>query len=146
VETVRLSWGDLFTAYYSTGIPNIEVYAAFGKAIVRMMPLTKFVAPLLKWKFMRSLALRVIKTGSTPEELAQSRAHIWGEVEDDEGRRAAARLHGPETGVVWTSMAAVGAAQKVLDGVIKPGFQTPAQVFGPDFVLEAEGVTREDVE
>ncbi len=58
----------------------------------------------------------------------------------------AARLHGPEAGVIWTSMAAVAAAQKVLGGSFKPGFQTPAQVFGPDFALEQEGVTREDVE
>ena len=33
----------------------------------------------------------------------------------------------------------------VLAGDMKPGFQTPSLAFGPDFALECEGVTREDV-
>jgi hypothetical protein len=55
------------------------------------------------------------------------------------------RLHGPEAGLVWTTITALGAARKVLNGVAPPGYQTPASVFGADFVLEGEDVTREDV-
>ncbi len=40
---------------------------------------------------------------------------------------------------------ALGAARKALNGVAPPGYQTPASAFGQDFVLEGEGVTREDV-
>ena len=40
---------------------------------------------------------------------------------------------------------ALGAAQKALNGAAKAGYQTPASAFGKDFVLEGEGVTREDV-
>jgi short subunit dehydrogenase-like uncharacterized protein len=29
VLAARLTWGDVFTAYYSTGIPNIEDYTVF---------------------------------------------------------------------------------------------------------------------
>jgi short subunit dehydrogenase-like uncharacterized protein len=45
------------------------------------------------------------------------------------------RLHGPEAGLVWTTITALGAARKVLNGVAPPGYQTPASVFGADFVL-----------
>ena len=55
------------------------------------------------------------------------------------------RLHGPEAGLVWTTITALGAAQKVLNGAANAGYQTPALAFGKDFVLEGEGVTREDV-
>jgi hypothetical protein len=55
------------------------------------------------------------------------------------------RLHGPEAGLVWTTITALGAAKKVLNGAAKAGYQTPASAFGKDFVLEGEGVTREDV-
>jgi hypothetical protein len=33
----------------------------------------------------------------------------------------------------------------VLEGDATPGFQTPATAYGADFVLECEGVVREDV-
>jgi short subunit dehydrogenase-like uncharacterized protein len=46
---------------------------------------------------------------------------------------------------VWTSLAALAAVQKVLAGKARPGFQTPALAYGSDFVLECEGVTREDL-
>jgi len=35
--------------------------------------------------------------------------------------------------------------KQVLAGNAPPGFQTPAKAYGPDFVLECEGVTREDL-
>ena len=37
VQAIRLTWGDIFTAYHSTGIPNIEDYAAFPDELVRQM-------------------------------------------------------------------------------------------------------------
>jgi saccharopine dehydrogenase (NAD+, L-lysine-forming) len=66
-------------------------------------------------------------------------------VTDDRGGRATARLHGPEAGVVWTGRAALAAVRKVVSGDAPAGFQTPAKAYGADFVLECEGVTREDV-
>ena len=34
----------------------------------------------------------------------------------------------------------------VLNDDVHPGYQTPARAYGADFVLEVEGVVREDVE
>jgi hypothetical protein len=67
------------------------------------------------------------------------------EVADEQGRWAVSRLHGPEAGLVWTTITALGAAQKALNGAANAGYQTPASALGKDFVLEGEGVTREDV-
>ena len=86
-----------------------------------------------------------MKPGPTADKRARTCTHVCGEVEDGQGRRAVARLHGPEAGVVWTGRAALAAVQKVLAGNASPGFQTPALAYGADFVLEAEGVTREDL-
>ena len=87
-----------------------------------------------------------MKPGPTDDERNRTMTHVWGEVEDDPGRRAVSRLHGPEAGVVWTARAALAAVQKVLTGNAPPGFQTPALAYGADFVLECEGVTREDLD
>jgi short subunit dehydrogenase-like uncharacterized protein len=143
VQATRLTWGDLFMAYHSTAIPNIEDYAVLPESARRQMALFDTLRPLFKLRAMRNLLKRGVKPGSTPEQRARTTTHVWGEAEDDQGQKAMSRLHGPEAGVVWTSHAALAAVKKVLAGEVSPGFQTPARAFGADFVLECEGVTRE---
>lgn len=145
VQAFRLTWGDVFTAYYSTGIPNIEDYAVLPQALRRQTAAMGSLRPLLKLPVVRSLLKRGVKPGATADERARTVTHVWGEVQDDQGRKAAARLHGPEAGLVWTARAALKAVQKALAGNAPPGFQTPGLAYGPDFVLECEGVTREDI-
>lgn len=127
-EATRFTWGDVFMAYYSTGIPNIENYSVRLRAV------------------MGSLLKHGVRPGSTAEERAWTRTHVWGEVVDDQGRRVVSRLHGPEAGVVWTARAALAVLGKVLAGNAPTGFQTPAKAYGADLVMECEGVTREDVD
>ncbi len=145
VEATRLTWGDVFTAYYSTGIPNIEDYSVLPKALRQQLAALDYLRPLLKLAVTRNLLKRSVKPGPTADQCARTVTHVWGEVVDDQGRRAVSRLHGPEAGVVWTVRAALATVQKVLAGNAPPGYQTPAKAYGPDFVLECEGVTREDL-
>jgi len=145
VHATRLTWGDVFMAYYSTGIPNIEDYVVFPEAVRRKMALLDYLRPLFKLAAVRNFLKRGVKPGSTAEQRTKTSTHVWGEVEDDQGRKAVSRLHGPEAGVVWTARTALATVQKVLAGNASPGFQTPALAYGADFVLECEGVTREDL-
>ncbi len=86
-----------------------------------------------------------MRPGPSAELRERTRTHVWGEVTNEKGGRAVSRLHGPEAGLVWTTITALGAAQKALNGAAKAGYQTPASALGKDFVLEGEGVTREEV-
>jgi short subunit dehydrogenase-like uncharacterized protein len=135
----------VFTAFYSTGIANIEEYIAWPELYIRLLQVLQLLRPFLRVAAVRNFLAGRIPSGPTIEERAQSHTTIWGEVEDDQGQKAVSRLYGPEAGVTWTAMAAVSAVQKVLTGHMSPGFQTPALAYGADFVLECEGVTREDV-
>lgn len=146
VQAARLTWGDVFTAFYSTGIPNIEDYSVLPKAVRQQMAAFESLRPLFKLAVVRNLLKRGVKPGPTADKRARSFVHVWGEVEDDQGRRAVSRLHGPEAGVVWTGRAALAATRKVLAGNAPPGFQTPGLAYGADLVLECEGVTREDLD
>jgi short subunit dehydrogenase-like uncharacterized protein len=146
VQATRLTWGDVFTAYYSTGIPNIEDYSVLPEALNQQMVMLGYLRPLFKLAIMRNLLKRGVKPGPTAGERARTFMHVWGEVQDDQGRKAVSRLHGPEAGVVWTSRAALAVVKKVLTANAPPGFQTPALAYGSDFVLECEGVTREDLD
>ena len=146
VRVTLLTWGDVFTAYYSTGIPNIEDYTELPEATRRQLAMFDYLRPLFRLAIMRNFLKRGVRPGPTAEKRSRTFVHAWGEVEDDQGRKAASRLHGPEGGVIWTSRAALAAVKKVLAGNAPPGFQTPALAYGADFVLECEGVTREDLE
>lgn len=145
VQVTRLTWGDVFTAFYSTGIPNIEDYIVLPEASRQQLAILDVLRPLLKLPLLRNLLKRGVKPGATTDQLARSFTHVWGEVTDVQGHSATARLHGPEAGVIWTTRAALAAVRKVLAGNAPPGFQTPALAYGSDFVMECDGVTREDV-
>jgi short subunit dehydrogenase-like uncharacterized protein len=142
---IRLTWGDVFTAFYSTGIPNIENYAVLPPELNRQLALLDYIRPLFRLAFMRKLLLRGVRPGPSAAKRAQTRTHVWGEARDAQGNTVSARLHGPEAGVVWTVNAALAVVDKVLAGQAPAGFQTPGKAYGADFVLDCAEVTREDV-
>ncbi len=145
VNATLAVWGDVFTAFYSTGIPNIEEYIGWTDEQLRAMTALGKIRPLMRFSLVRNYVRSKTPTGPSPEERARSRTLVWGEVEDAQGQKAVSRLTGPEGGVTWTSSTAVAAVQKVLAGHAPSGFQTPALAFGSDFGLKAESVTLVDV-
>lgn len=146
VAVTRLTWGDVFTAYYSTGIPNIEVYAALSRRLTEQLKWMGRAQVLFRVGAVRSAARRVaVRPGPPAEARARTVTHVWGEVRDEKGRTARARLHGPEPGVEWTVQTGLAAARRVLAGDAPPGFQTPARAYGAELVMDGQGVTREDI-
>jgi short subunit dehydrogenase-like uncharacterized protein len=83
--------------------------------------------------------------GPSDAERARGKSIVWGEAEDAAGKRCVSRLQGPE-GYTLTSMTALAAVERVLAGHAPAGFQTPSRAYGADFIMEIEGVTREDLE
>lgn len=142
---VTIPWGDVSTAYHSTGIPNIEVYTAVSKGIVNLLKLSNSLGWLLRRKFVkRFLQARVdnAPAGPSAEKRAKGKSLLWGEVKNAAGKTLEARLVTPE-GYRLTALAALAAVQKVLLGNAPVGFQTPATAYGYNFVTEIEGVNRE---
>jgi short subunit dehydrogenase-like uncharacterized protein len=145
VVVTQLTWGDVFTAYYSTGIPNIEEYTVLSGATRQAMAVMQALRPLLALGWVRALLRRGVKPGPSASRRAQTVTHVWGEVTDAAGGRASARLHGPEAGVEWTVACALAVVERVLRGEVQAGYQTPAMVYGPELVMACAGVTREDL-
>ncbi|MFB6343064.1 saccharopine dehydrogenase family protein [Saccharicrinis sp. FJH62] len=144
-KSVRLTWGDVFTAYQSTGIPNIEVYASFPETVIKQLKMIEAIRPLLSLPFVLNLLRKRKTQGSTEAERQQTVMHVWGELSDEKGNKVSAHLHGPEGGVVWTSECALAIVNKILSGKIVPGYQTPAKAYGADLVMECDGISREDL-
>jgi short subunit dehydrogenase-like uncharacterized protein len=143
--TVYNPWrGDLITAYYSTGIPNIETYAAFPANLQFMMKLARRANWLFKLGFVQNFLKKQMENqpeGPTPAERAAGKAFVWGEVTNTRGEKRVARLETPEA-YDATALTAVAILRKISAGQFTSGFKTPAQVYGADFVLEIPGFKR----
>jgi short subunit dehydrogenase-like uncharacterized protein len=144
---MTIPWGDVSTAYHSTGIPDIEVYAVVPAAVRVLSRLTPLLRPALAsgpvQRFLKG-RIQAGPPGPTAEQRARGRSTLIAEARDAAGHEVVSRLHAPE-GYALTAVTAVLSAEHVLKGEARPGFQTPSRAFGADFVLEAEGVSREDL-
>ncbi|MGI8884728.1 MAG: saccharopine dehydrogenase family protein, partial [Pyrinomonadaceae bacterium] len=142
---VTIPWGDVATAFYSTGIPNIEVYTVLPEANLQMLRMTRYIGWLMSIGFIRNTALKNIpKGGPTDEERKKGKTYLWGEASDKEGNKTEARIEAME-GYTLTALTALKISEKILAGNFCTGFQTPAKCYGADLIMEIEGVTREDV-
>ena len=147
VSVTTIPWGDVSTAFHSTGIPDIEVYTRMSPGQRRMLLASRYVRWLLEAGPVQGLLKRRIHArpaGPSAEVRARSASLIWGEALDPVGSRVESRMRTPEgyTLTAWTSVAAV---QRVLSGGAAPGYQTPSRAFGPDWILSFPGVERTDV-
>jgi short subunit dehydrogenase-like uncharacterized protein len=145
--TVSIPWGDVVTGWYSTGIPDIEVYMAMPEQVIHRLRRTRALVGLLKIAPLRRLAAaraRRRPAGPSPQRLAKGETRLWGSARDASGRQVSSRMRGPQA-YRWTAITAVDAVQRVAAGQVEHGFLTTAGAFGPDFVL-GPGVEREDLE
>jgi len=141
---VSIPWGDVATAYYSTGISNIEVYTVVPPSNLRLMRASRFLGWLLATKPVQDYLQSQIPLGGPSDEArAKGKTLIWGEAEDPNGNRVVSRMKTPE-GYTLTALAALNIVEKILDGNFKTGYQTPAKAYGADLVLEIDGVSRQD--
>ena len=133
---------DVSTAWWSTGIGNIETYYRAGRRIPRLMRLSRWFGWLLAGRAAQALMRRWVDRGPPgPSDAARrtSEGIMIAEIEDAEGRRAAARMRVPDPyGFTAKALVAIGA--RVLNGDLKAGYQTPSSAYGADFVHQFDGV------
>jgi len=145
--TMTIPWGDVSTAYRSTGIPNIETYTSVPRATPKMLRWQKYFNWLMRSNFVKNRVRNRINnrpTGPTDEAREKAYTMVWGAVKNEKGQMVQARLSGPE-GYTLTAHTSLIIAKKVLLGNAPVGFQTPAKAYGPDLIMELDGVVREDL-
>lgn len=136
---MTIPWGDVVTAYYSTGIPDIAVYMSAPPALRNASKYMRHLGWLLNARPVQSfLKRRIPQGGPSDAERAAGYSLLWGSVCDASGARREARLRTAE-GYTLTAATSVRIAEKILAGNFTPGFQTPAKQYGPDLILEIPG-------
>ena len=145
---VAMPWGDVSTAFHSTGIPNIEVYFILGGGAPSVMKASSYFAPLFRSSAVqRFLKARVdaLPEGPSDRDVESSRTELIAEAEARGGETVRSRLSTPN-GYRLTTDAALEIARRTLGGEAKSGYQTPSSAFGADFVLTLPGCRRSDLD
>lgn len=138
---VAIPWGDLATAYASTGIENIVTWMTFPKAQIRGMRALGLLGPLLRRKAVIKLLQGIVErrvTGPSAQRRDSGSAEIWGRVEAADGRAVEGRVRSPE-GYKTTVIAALASVRRMLEAPPAPGYHTPATAFGSGFIASLPG-------
>jgi short subunit dehydrogenase-like uncharacterized protein len=143
-SAMTIPWGDVYTAYVSTGIPNIETYLAMPPKTIQRMRWMRYIQPLLGLKPVQNYMKGKIERtnpGPSDERREKSDTYVWGEVRNAKGQEAKLALITPN-GYDLTVTASLGIAEHLLQrlGRLGGGYFTPSLLMGADYVLTLPGV------
>jgi short subunit dehydrogenase-like uncharacterized protein len=144
---VPISWGDVATAFHSTGVGDITVYFRLTKLFRSADILGKLFGPALQSRIgQRGLAaiVRSLPEGPSQAERSGHRSMIWAEAIDGSGRSSRASLSTPDP-YDFTANSALEVASRISSLPAALGLVTPSQAFGADFVLSLPGCSRTDI-
>jgi len=148
LTAVTIPWGDVSTAYWTTGIGNIECYIAMPAASIAKLKRLNTFGRLLRFGPLQGLLKRVVSRGPAgPDAAARavSSMLVWGEAQAPTGARATARVR-VANGYEVTVHASLAIAQHLLDGKpAEPGHRTPSQIMGSGFVETLPGSSRIEI-
>lgn len=143
VALAAVSWGDVSTAYHSTGIPDVRVYTELPRGAART---GRIAARLGRVPVLRGalpwVVRRVAGLASDPsaETMANTEAHLWARASTADGRSVTKRMRTPNT-YALTADSVVRVAQRLAAGDVVHGALTPSQALGAAFALTLDGVT-----
>ncbi|HSG42359.1 MAG TPA: saccharopine dehydrogenase NADP-binding domain-containing protein [Anaerolineales bacterium] len=161
---VAVGWGDVSTAYHSTKVPNIETYFAFPRIAIQFLKFSRYIGPLVYSRPVRNLLKWIIgivnPSGPSRDRNKNGFSLIIAEMRDGD-QIVRAKMRTPE-GYWCTALTTVEIMKRILNGDpstgspvpaapvqagqgLKTGFQTPSLVYGSDFIMQFDGVEREDL-
>ena len=143
-NVVGIAWGDIFTAFHTTGIQNISVFTGMPVKTMNTMRRASKWAWLIKTSLIQKIGRYIIRKkidGPSQEKRNSLTAQLYGRVWDSNGNEVVAEMVTPES-YALTAKTAIMCAEKILNKEVGAGYFTPAGAFGADFIMNFEGVTR----
>ena len=144
---VPISWGDVATAFHSTGVGNITVYFRRTQLLRSADIAGRLFGPLLRGRLgQRVLAaiFRRFPDGANQAERNGRRATIWAEAIDPSGGSFRAILSTPDA-YDFAANSALEISSRIVSLQVVLGLVTPFHAFGADFVLSLPGCSRMDI-
>ena len=139
---MTIPWGDVSTAFYTTGIPNIEVYFAVTPKQIKQVRIMRRLRWLISLEWVQRYLKAQIDTrvaGPSEAQRRKAKTVVYGRVENADGQHVEMHLLTPN-GYDLTVDASLRIVEHVLQSEVPAGFQTPARLMGAEFVLRLQGV------
>ncbi len=133
---MTIPWGDVSTAFHSTGIANIEVYVAGSPAMIANARRARWLRPLLRIPGVLALIQsRIAKTVHGPDADARARTptFVWGEARNARGQTVTARMR-TGNGYSLTVSGALAVVEHLATTQPAGGAYTPSKLVGVDLV------------
>ncbi len=137
---MTIPWGDVYTAYFTTGIPNIKVFTGVSQKTLNSLLSYKKLKGVARTAVAQWIMRSIIKkkvVGPSIEKRQTYYTYLWGKIWNDQGESVVLEMQTMES-YQLTAFTAVRAAEVILEGNISPGYQTPAGAFGSDFIDQFE--------
>ncbi|MGB3155507.1 MAG: saccharopine dehydrogenase NADP-binding domain-containing protein, partial [Chitinophagaceae bacterium] len=96
---MSIPWGDISTAFFTTGIPDIETYTGIAKKTYNILKGQAMFNWLLRTNFVRNYIKKKIDkrpAGPSDEQRKKALSLVWGMATNASGKTATVRLKGPE--------------------------------------------------
>lgn len=141
IFVMSIPWGDVSTAYFTTGIPNIIAYTSIKPGIYRLLKLQMLFNWMLRMEWVRNIFRKKIKKrppGPGDEKRSKAKSLVWGEASDANAKTVTAHFTCAD-GYTLTAHSCLLIAKKVMQGDFKPGYQTPASCYGENLIKEIPG-------
>ncbi|MGB5886133.1 MAG: saccharopine dehydrogenase NADP-binding domain-containing protein [Acinetobacter venetianus] len=142
-SAMTISWGDVSTAYHTTGIPNIRTWIPMPAPLVWGAKLMGLASPLLTKRWVQhSLQNLAGKLVTGPDALARAElpTYVWGEARNQSGARVTVRIRIANI-YSMTVSGALHVTQYLLNtkNNVKGGSYTPAMLFGTELITSLPG-------
>ena len=134
--SMTIPWGDVSTAYRSTGIPNISVYIPSSPKQVSRLQKLNWIRPVLGWGIVQNFLKNKIEksvTGPNAQKRSELVTYVWGEVRNAQGQAESLRIK-VANGYDVTATGAVAVAKYLLTEPADSGYKTPAMLMGDSLV------------
>lgn len=137
---ISIPWGDLFSAFYSTGIPNISTYIASNKWLHYVLKFHIILNPVLKNSLTRKFLNWYVDkfvTGPSAEKNLKGKSFVTG-IAFNSQKRLEIQIVTAES-YRLTALSSLHIAQLCASGNYKIGFQTPATCYGENLIFDIDG-------
>lgn len=138
---VAIPWGDVSTAWHSTGIDNIEVYIPMSPRKIAQLKRMNWFRGMLGWSWVQALIKgRIERTLHGPSDNQRQRhtTWVWGEVRNAKGEYVEGRIH-TANGYDVTVSGALAVAEHLLSQPEASGYHTPSTLMGWALVEQLPG-------
>jgi len=140
-DAMTIPWGDVSTAFHTTGIPNVKVFIPGSPGMIKSVKRANLFRSLLGLKLVQMfLKARIAKTIKGPNEDKRARkpSYVWGEAVNAQGVKRTAQIR-TANGYSLTVTGSLAVVEFLMKSRSQGGAYTPSKLVGADLVERLPG-------